>query len=920
MRKTRLSSLFSLFVFVLSCFCTISSAQQAGTVESMKLLTPEVGWAATHYQLFWTRDSGRHWTTITPSPKHPAEIASAFFLNDSVGWVLLTRRNQTTNDVSGFDLASTANGGASWTIAPIKIPDLSPQALLPGDGRMDFIDPLHGWINLGGVGSAAMNAGFILATTDGGKTWTAPHGGYEFEQGGRGPVHFISLVDGWFTNRLELFVTHDGSNTWRKLSLKPPPEAGLAINPAYDVPVFRDDRHGFLPVTYSAPYSVPGARSALVLFATQDAGQTWKAERILPNLPQTSYGQIIPSAIADSSWIAASTSDPSKARLTIVSSDGRVAALGQLDSGASEISFASSIQGWAIDGRGRLLSTADGGSIWTEITPGAARTQSYAPARKSATDSQVFSQDTAPTLGSATISVHLGFDEKLVAAPTAMQTWWNSSPYFDAAFYLNGGHNRVTDPNLNSGWVSGTSNQGWGLIPAWVDLQAPCACKYGAGTYPNCTYGTYSSTISTDLNTANQQGVTSADTAAQSAHSLGINGKIIYADIEQYDIPSSLAACGPAVVSFLNGWISEVHAKGYLGGVYGSPADAANWNTNLSVLPEDVWIAKQDNRATIWGLGYGLADSMWSTNQRIHQYKGTHNETWGGTQLQIDSDVEDAGVIGGPWTKTYSFNISDVTIGSFRTDVNGINNLGQQVGIYYTAPPMNVPNGFVDAPSGPVTIDYPGAISTYAEGVNDLGQVVGYFVDSSAGHYTHGFWYKGPGNFTQIDYPGASDTYVYGINDNQQIVGCWGIREVDYASGGFLYKNGTFTDINVPGGSHNWSTTPYSINGDGHIAGLAASYTTGAHGFIYNLGQYSIIDYVGASGTWFYGINNNGQIVGVYEDQSFAYYNFLYDENTAKFALVPDLPSGSTNATAGINDQTQVVGSTGTYGFVATPK
>jgi len=39
-------------------FSIASTAQQAGRIESMKLLIPDVGWAATNSQLFWTTDGG----------------------------------------------------------------------------------------------------------------------------------------------------------------------------------------------------------------------------------------------------------------------------------------------------------------------------------------------------------------------------------------------------------------------------------------------------------------------------------------------------------------------------------------------------------------------------------------------------------------------------------------------------------------------------------------------------------------------------------------------------------------------------------------------------------------------------------------------------------------------------------------------
>jgi len=52
----------------------------------LKLLTPEVGWAADPQRLFWTTDGGGDWKDITPKkPVVEEEIASAFFLDTSTG-------------------------------------------------------------------------------------------------------------------------------------------------------------------------------------------------------------------------------------------------------------------------------------------------------------------------------------------------------------------------------------------------------------------------------------------------------------------------------------------------------------------------------------------------------------------------------------------------------------------------------------------------------------------------------------------------------------------------------------------------------------------------------------------------------------------------------------------------------------------
>jgi hypothetical protein len=177
----------------------------------------------------------------------------------------------------------------------------------------------------------------------------------------------------------------------------------------------------------------------------------------------------------------------------------------------------------------------------------------------------------------------------------------------------------------------------------------------------------------------------------------------------------------------LNGWISEIRTKGYLAGVYGSPADAANWNTNLAVLPTDAWIAKHDNRVTIWGLQYGLTDSMWNANQRIHQYQGTHSETWGNLPLTIDNDIEDAGIIGGTWAKAFNFAFTsfDCGIATLPAAIGGITQTGQigdVVGSYEDVG-GNYHGFSYFGGAGCIPIDYPGALRTLATGVNSAGQM-----------------------------------------------------------------------------------------------------------------------------------------------------------------------------------------------------
>lgn len=145
---------------------------------------------------------------------------------------------------------------------------------------------------------------------------------------------------------------------------------------------------------------------------------------------------------------------------------------------------------------------------------------------------------------------------------------------------------------------------------SWVGHQSPCACKPGTGTYPNCT--PYGSLINSNTTTAKSQGVQEADSAITSlknlqSQSTGIAlGTIIYDDIESYT-PST--TCSPPVQAFLDGWVSEMHTKGYQAGVYANPSPISSDVSKVSPLPDDIWVAKYDNRLTTFGLGF--SDSLW---------------------------------------------------------------------------------------------------------------------------------------------------------------------------------------------------------------------------------------------------------------------------------------------------------------------
>ena len=48
-----------------------------------------------------------------------------------------------------------------------------------------------------------------------------------------------------------------------------------------------------------------------------------------------------------------------------------------------------------------------------------------------------------------------------------------------------------------------------------------------------------------------------------------------------------------------------------------------------------------DPDMTVWGI-FCIDDSLWARSQRIRQYTNSHDETWGGVTIEIDSNAVDS--------------------------------------------------------------------------------------------------------------------------------------------------------------------------------------------------------------------------------------------------------------------------------------
>jgi probable HAF family extracellular repeat protein len=80
---------------------------------------------------------------------------------------------------------------------------------------------------------------------------------------------------------------------------------------------------------------------------------------------------------------------------------------------------------------------------------------------------------------------------------------------------------------------------------------------------------------------------------------------------------------------------------------------------------------------------------------------------------------------------------------------------------------------------------------------------------------------------------------------------------------GFLLVGSVFTSLNFPVAT---ATTAWGINDNGEIAGVYTDTASLTHGFIYSNNAWSRIDVAGATDTALHRIKNNGIIAGDYTD------------------------------------------------------
>jgi probable HAF family extracellular repeat protein len=242
--------------------------------------------------------------------------------------------------------------------------------------------------------------------------------------------------------------------------------------------------------------------------------------------------------------------------------------------------------------------------------------------------------------------------------------------------------------------------------------------------------------------------------------------------------------------------------------------------------------------------------------------------------------------------------------GARRTFANGINNGGDIVGGYVLED--GIVHAFIFSHNNFTTIDPPGSIAAHAMGINDTGQIAGWYQTSD--QRTHGFLLDS-GVYTTLDGPAAKDTVAEGVNNLREVVGFY----TNAGTKGFRWNNGNFLTVDAPGavdtqvraldnlrhivGTYDdakGKTHSFIQNGEGFARKLPLKGSvygindrkilvgggTANHadfGFKYNLHTRKMVKllYPGTNDTTCFGINNDGEIVGVYGGENGKIHGFL---------------------------------------------
>ncbi len=238
-----------------------------------------------------------------------------------------------------------------------------------------------------------------------------------------------------------------------------------------------------------------------------------------------------------------------------------------------------------------------------------------------------------------------GFDQCVTPTQSMMDRWLDTSPYLAVGIYISGDSRACrSQPNLTPQWVRVQLRKGWRLLPITLGPQASCQPRFPRYDddfviSPKRGRGKYSQ--------ARRMGQNTAEGTITDATALGLTpGSTLWYDLEGFDIGNT--DCRESALAFLSAYNKKIKAAGFVTGVYSSASsgiamldDARVERPNAFVLPDRIWLARWDGQANT-SSSYVRSDG-WQPRDRVKQYRGGHDEVWGGVRINIDTNYLDLG-------------------------------------------------------------------------------------------------------------------------------------------------------------------------------------------------------------------------------------------------------------------------------------
>ncbi|MFN3981457.1 MAG: glycoside hydrolase domain-containing protein [Caldilinea sp.] len=507
------------------------------------------------------------------------------------------------------------DGGASWR-------EITPSTLTADRlTAAAFLNVQTGWT--AHIDESQPGALVMAATTDGGHTWQVSEHRLLLANDPAARISRLSLfwldaTHGWLMlrqatssnfNHGALFRTQDGGASWRQV-----------------------DAPGGHPVVFVTPSTgwTAGGPNGDTLFRSDDGGASWRVQP-LPYLDDTAPGQRqhLPlrfSADGQQGVVEVATfTSANQRRHYYVTEDG-----GATWSFVAETAPTVADR-WRLDmAANALLRAGDNGRSWQPVLVGAVLPVHPATIERAASAAVAGSPDAR----TARFEGH-GFDMCELGGEEDLRRWIEASPYRAVNLYIGGALRACANNSLDALLLESLSVQGWTFIPTWVGPQAPCT--------------RFRERFDLDPAVSFSQGRAEAEKALQRAKELGLaeadgSGTVLYYNLEAYD--GENPACVEAARAFVAGWTQRIREGNSYAGLYALACNPpiARY-ADLSSPPDAVWFAAWnrtsfDPTMTVWNIpSTCLPPTLWINQQRIRQYTGGHNETWGGVTFEIDSNV-----------------------------------------------------------------------------------------------------------------------------------------------------------------------------------------------------------------------------------------------------------------------------------------